>query len=278
MIDLHLHSYFSDGSFSPSEVVERAVQKGVSVLSLTDHDSIAGIDEAKCMCENLGINFITGVEFEASTDTIRSRYIHILGYDFTDINLISNYLNQLRSERIALIHKYVDRLQSLGIFTDFDEIASLTPGLHITAYHIPNFLYKKGYYSNFSAAKKDFINPDGKYYIERNFYDVPFIINLILKAGGIPVLAHPCRLPQKNQDLDFYISYLTKLGISGIETYYPEHSDDDIIFYQSIANKYGLLQTAGSDWHSENSITIGMEPPDEALIISNLLSYNKGSY
>lgn len=273
MIDLHLHSFVSDGDLSPSEIVRKAKQKGISTLSLTDHDSISGIDEAQLLCKKLGIRFIPGVELEAATDISRSRYIHILGYNFKDSNILNDYLMKLRQERIYIIKEYVNLLRTLGIYTSYEEISAITPGLHITAYHIPMFLHQKGYYESFSQAKKDFINPSGKYYIPRNFYDVDFIINLIHTAGGIPVLAHPCRLPQKNEDLNSYVEELTSKGLLGIETFYPEHSKEDIIFYKSLAQKYNLLQTAGSDWHSEQSQTkMGFELCDEDIIVKSLLN------
>lgn len=276
MIDLHLHSFVSDGDLSPSEIVRKAKQKGISTISLTDHDSISGIEEAQLTCEQLGIHFISGVELEAATDISRSRYIHILGYNFKDFNILNDYLMKLREERIYIIKEYVELLRTLGIYTSFEEISSITPGLHVTAYHIPMFLHKKGYYESFSQAKKDFINPSGKYYIPRNFYDVDFIINLILKAGGIPVLAHPCRLPQKNENLNSYVAELSRKGLVGIETFYPDHSEEDITFYNSLAQKYNLLQTAGSDWHSEQSqIKMGFELFNEETIVESLLNYKR---
>jgi len=273
MIDLHLHSFVSDGDLSPSEIVRKAKQNGISTLSLTDHDSISGIAEAQLACKQLGIRFIPGVELEAATDISRSRYIHILGYNFNNSNILNEYLTKLREERIYIIMEYVKVLRTLGIYTSYEEISSITSGLHITAYHIPMFLHQNGYYESFSQAKKDFINPSGKYYIPRNFYDVDFIINLILKAGGIPVLAHPCRLPQKNEALDSYVAELTSKGLLGIETFYPEQCNEDVIFYKSLAQKYGLLQTAGSDWHSEKSqIKMGFEFSNEEAIVKSLLN------
>ena len=274
MIDLHLHSLFSDGELSPSDVVKKAKQEGISVLSLTDHDSISGMKEAKETCAQLGIQFIPGVELEAATDISRSMYIHILGYNFKRTQVLEKYLNNLRQERLDLIKKYIEKFHQLGIHTNFEEISSLTPGLHKTAYHIPIFLYKNGYYDSFNSAKEDFINPGSKYYIHRNVYDVKFIINLILSAGGVPVIAHPHRLPQKGKELDSYVSSLKKLGIVGIETYYSEHSDKEIAFYEGLAKKYNLLQTAGSDFHSPtSSFNMGLSLSNEEQIVENLLNY-----
>lgn len=271
MIDLHLHSLCSDGDFSPSDVVKKAKDENISVLSLTDHDSISGIDEAKKTATKLGIRCIPGVELEASTDITKSRYIHILGYNFSRYDLLSEYLNRLKNERIFLIKQYIYILNNLGYNVTFDEVSSLTPGEHLTVYHIAKLLSKRGFF-DFSTAKRMFLNPDGKYYIPRQFYDVDFIINLILDSGGIPVLAHPCRLRQKGNELDKYVASLCPKGLKGIEVYYSSHSKEEIEFYKSLAEKYNLLMTAGSDWHSPNdNIQMGMSIPLEDKLISYFL-------
>lgn len=137
------------------------------------------------------------------------------------------------------------------------------------------FLCKKGYYSSFEEARRDFIDPTGKYYIERNFYDVEFIINLIINSGGIPVLAHPRRLEQKGDELVSYISYLKNIGIVGIETNYAYNSKEETTFYKSIAKKYNLLQTAGSDWHCDSDLDMGITLSNEQDIVNSLINYKK---
>ena len=278
MIDLHLHSTFSDGELSPSEVVQKAKQEGISVLSLTDHDSTLGWKEAKETCDKLGIRFIPGVELEAATNIAQSKYIHILGYNFTNHKVIEYYLQNLMHERIYIVKKYVELFEKLGIKTSFEEILSITPGLHLTAYNIPIFLCKNGYFNDFNDAKEKFINPSSEYYIPRSFYNVDFIIDLIIKAGGIPVIAHPYRLPQKGNELETYIANLKQKGIVGIETYYSEHSQEDIAFYEMLAKKYNLLQTVGSDWHSsEYGIPMGLSVSNEEEIVNSLLNLKGNS-
>lgn len=274
MIDLHLHSLCSDGEFSPSEVVKKAKQENISVISLTDHDSISGISEASATASKLGIQFIPGVELEASTDISKSRYIHILGYNFSKYNLLEQYLNALKQERITLVKKYISLLNELGYPLTFEDVTTLTPGSHLTVYHIATLLSKKGYF-DFSIAKKLFLNPDGKYYIPRHFYNVDFIINLIIQSGGIPVLAHPCRLRQKGNELDRYIAFLSQKGLRGIEVYYSSHSKSEVEFYKFLADKYHLLMTAGSDWHSpKDNIQMGLSIPFEEKLVFQLLNHS----
>lgn len=271
MIDLHVHSLCSDGDFSPSDVVKKAKQENISVLSLTDHDSISGIFEANKVATILGMKFISGVELEASTDISRSRYIHILGYNFSRYDLLEEYLKNLKNERISLIKQYINLLNELGYYSTFDEVSALTPGEHLTVYHISKLLSKKGFF-DFRTAKKLFLNPDGRYYIPRRFYNEDFIINLILNSGGIPVLAHPCRLRQKGDELDKYVGSLCQKGLKGIEVYYSLHSEKEVEFYKSLAKKYHLLMTAGSDWHSPNdNIQMGLSIPLENDLVSHFL-------
>ncbi len=273
MIDLHLHSLYSDGELSPSDVVERAYQAGVSVLSLTDHDTISGLREAQKTATSLGINFIPGVELEAATNIGKSQYIHILGYNFKNYDLLNQYLDYLKWERIDLVKRYINLLNNIGYKTSFEEVTSLTPGEHLTVYHIAVYLSKVHEF-DFNEARELFLDPGSKYYIPRHFYNVDFIINLILQSGGIPVLAHPCRLPEKGKELEKYVATLSKKGIKGIETYYPLNSRSETKFYEYLAEKYRLLKTAGSDWHSYNdNFHIGMSTSENDKIILGLLHH-----
>lgn len=119
MIDLHMHSTISDGSLSPTDLIKRSKSKKIDTLALTDHDSILELEEAEAECKRQDINFITGVELEASTDISKSRNIHILAYNFTNILPMKNYLRQLKQERIDLIYEYIDIMKQNGINTSF---------------------------------------------------------------------------------------------------------------------------------------------------------------
>ena len=119
---------------------------------------------------------------------------------------------------------------------------------------------KKGYASTFEEAKRAFLLPSSKYYINRNHYTVEFIIDMILKSGGIPVLAHPCRIHMTDDEIETFISKMKLYGLQGIEAFYLMSSETQKSFYQSIALKNGLFVTAGSDWHSpEDNYNPGIE-------------------
>lgn len=261
VVDLHLHSFYSDGNYTPSQVVNLAYAKKVSILSLTDHDCIMGIPEARNIANDLNISFISGVELQADLIDIPGSYVHILGYNFKDFSLMEQYLHSLRLERIDTISKYIKLLQSQGFDVDFDAIRSLSPGLHLTCGHIATWLVKNNFFSNFQEAKANYLLPSSSNYIKRDLHYTDEIISLIKKCGGVPVLAHPYRINFSYKQLDNFVDYLVSQGLEGIEAYYKPHIDrkEPIL---ALARKYGLLVTGGSDWHNYDDPSPGINIPN----------------
>lgn len=272
MIDLHIHSLYSDGCYSPTEVVELAVRNKVNTISLTDHDCILGLQEARNAASSLGLHFIDGIELEADTDIDSGAYVHVLAYNIKDFKTMGDYLDRLRFERISIIEKYIKLLQSNNFNITYKSIDALTPGRHLTTNHIAVWLVVNRFYSSFEDAKSDYLLPSSDNYIKRNYHPVEEIIRLILDCGGVPVLAHPCRLGYSNESLDLFVSRLTNLGLKGIEAYYSAHSISQTQFYLSLAQKYNLVVTAGSDYHGyDDPCSIGMNVPNEKDIITSIL-------
>lgn len=263
--DLHLHSFYSDGNYTPCQVVNLAYSQKVSVLSLTDHDCIMGISEARNIASSLNISFISGVELQADLMDIPGAYIHILAYNFSNFSLMEHYLSSLRLERLDTISKYIKLLQSQGFNVDFEAIKSLSPGLHLTCSHVAAWLVKNNVYSSFQEAKNNYLLPSSINYIKRPLHYTDEIISLIKKCGGIPVLAHPYRTNFSYDQLDNFVEHLVSQGIEGIEAYYKPHIDrkDPIL---ALAKKYGLLVTGGSDWHNYDDPLPGIEIPSGATI------------
>lgn len=272
MIDLHVHSLYSDGSYSPTDVVRHAAKGNVSAISLTDHDCILGLPEARKTASSLGLQFIDGVELEAYTDIESGTYIHVLAYNIKNLKTMGDYLDRLRIERIDAVKKYIELLKSKNLDITYESVCSLTPGRHLTPNHIAVWLVKNHFYSSFKEAKSDYLLPSSSNYIKRNYHPIDEIIHLILECGGIPVLAHPCRLGYSNESLDLFVAKLTNLGLRGIEAYYSSHSILQTRFYLSLAQKYNLIVTAGSDYHGyDDSGSIGMNVPNEKNIIASLI-------
>lgn len=261
IIDLHLHSYFSDGEFSPSDVINFAHNRNVRMVSLTDHDSILGLDEARKVAKSNKMIFVDGVELEAYIDISTCKYVHLLAYNFQDNHKMMTYLNTLKSERLDLVHKYVKLLQSQNFKITFEDVNSLTPGSHLTSSHIAVWLYKNGIYPSYNEAKNNYLVPGSKNYIPTNYHTIEELIKLVLDCGGIPILAHPYRIGYDNAKLDYFISYLKTLGLKGIESYYGDHSKEQIDFCLKLSHKYNLVSTGGSDWHDFTCSPIGIIYP-----------------
>lgn len=250
MLDLHLHTLYSDGELTPLELIRLLKSKEVTTFSITDHDCILGLEEGKKIVDKYNLNFITGSEFEAYYDIENESYVHILGYNFVDTTEIDTYLTKLRKERLELIDKYITLLNSIDIQISFEDINSLTPGIHLTSSHIAAIIQRKGYTKTFDEAKKKFLIPSSKYYIPRKYYTAEFVINLIKNAGGVAVLAHPCRIKMSGEEIEKFILQLKSYGLQGIEAMYLNSSQEQRDFFISLAQKHNLFITAGSDWHS----------------------------
>ena len=250
MLDLHLHTLYSDGELTPLELIRLLKSKGVTTFSITDHDCILGLNEGKKIAEEHNLNFIIGSEFEAYYDIENESYVHILGYNFSDTTEIDAYLTQLRKERLELIDRYIKLLNRMGIQVSFEEINALTPGIHLTSSHIAAIIQNKGYTRTFDEAKEKFLIPSSKYYIPRRYYTTEFVISLINKAGGVAILAHPCRIKMTKEEIEQFILRLKAYGLKGIEAIYLNSSQEEKEFFISLARKHKLFITAGSDWHS----------------------------
>jgi len=269
-VDLHLHSLKSDGTYSPKEIVKLAHSLGINTISLTDHDTYNGITEAAEIAKLLGITFYGGIEFTAyeTEDT----YEHILGYGIKDFTSVNEYLDNLRSERINLVHQYIDILRNNGFQEiSFEAIAELTPGDHLTIMHIAKWLNKNCNICDGKNAYSLFLGTQGKYHIPEHCHYYDEVIPLIKNAGGIAILAHPFRYhPEFRNDIDAFEKHLVSMiacGLNGIEAYYGTHTEKEVQMCIEIAKKYRLIITGGSDFHGwEDKVPMGVNIPSDLLI------------
>lgn len=264
MIDFHLHTIYSDGEYTPFELIRLLRENNVTSFSLTDHDSTLGLKEMQVLADAYKMEFIPGVEFEAYYDIENEQYVHILGYNLSDLNEIDKYLVKLRNERINLIYEYIQLFHKIGMQISFDEINALTPGIHLTTSHIAACILKKKYVKTFEEARRKFLVPSSKYYIARNYYTTEFIIDLIVKSGGIPVLAHPCRIHMNSRKVEKFISQLKSYGLQGLEALYLCSTEEQKQYFELLAQDNGLFITAGSDWHTpKDNYNPGIKLPNE---------------
>jgi predicted metal-dependent phosphoesterase TrpH len=251
--DLHIHSTASDGRLTPAEVVREAAKKGLKFIALTDHDTTDGIAEAKETAKSYpNLKLIPGVEI--STD-IPQGEAHVLGYffDYTSRELAER-LEHFRNSRLGRARKMVVKLNKLGVHLDWRRIEQIAGSSVMGRPHIAQAMLEKGYIDSFKQAFTDYIGREGPAYVEREKLTPAEAVVLIIKARGLAVLAHPFTVGEP----EAMITQLKAAGLAGIETYYNGYSDEEIGRLLTIAEKYQLITTGGSDFH-------GIDPTETAI-------------
>ena len=261
-IDLHIHTIFSDGTYTPEEAVFRAKKLGLVAISITDHDSVAGLASALAAGKRLGIEVVPGVEM--STD-VGEDEIHILGYLLNWKK--EDFLRQLEKFQAARANrnqKLLKKLDDLGMRVDYREVRKLAPRGVISRLHIARLMVEKGYVRSIGDAFEQWLNPGKPAYVQKMKVPPFKIIELLLKAEAIPVLAHP--FLSHRDDL---IPHLVKAGLKGIEVYHSAHNPQMVAHYKRIAQKHHLLITGGSDCHGEakDKVLMGKVRVPETLLI-----------
>ncbi len=250
-IDLHLHSSHSDGALAPAALVVRARAAGVSILSLTDHDCVRGVPEAREACRTAGLTFISGVELGVGIGTDE---IHILGYGIdTRGRTLQNALDQLAGERIDRMEKMLATLGRLGIPLTLEEVQAETGGGIVGRLHLASALVRLGHVANHNEAFQRWIGAGRPAYVQRYLLTLREAIDLIREAGGVAVLAHP-GLTRRDE----LIEYLVRLGVRGLEVYHPKHDFVDVSRYLKVCARFDLFATGGSDFHGVG--TSDLEP------------------
>jgi len=272
-IDLHSHSTASDGTKHPAEVIGLGVEwaeknKEPVVMALTDHDTVAGVEEfleeaAKypgLVTAVPGVEFSTYIELEDGSE----QTMHMLGYfiDHHDPVLLEK-LERFRWERESRNTRIIEKLNRHGFRISADDIEPLTPGASVGRPAIASHLVKMGYVSSVKEAFRKYLGRGKLCYAERVRPRVRDVISLIHSSGGIAVLAHP-KLYDKldHEALDKLISDLCSMGLDGLEVYYSRNTPEDTYYYHSLAEKYHLMITGGSDFH-------GAVKPDIELFRGN---------
>ena len=252
-IDLHIHSNASDGTFSPAEILALAQNLNLCAIAITDHDTVNGSKKALSIGIPSSLKFLTGIEISASPPPSfsYSASLHILGYsinvDDPPLNKTLAILQEARKNRNPGI---VARLNSMGVALSMDELLNEVGGGQLGRPHIAKLMVKKGYVESIKEAFDKYLGKGKPAYLDKYRIDCSKAIEVILGAGGIPVIAHPYLLnPGNVADLEDFIVILKKMGLKGIEVYYPEHSPHIISLFEDMANRHELLMTGGTDFH-----------------------------
>lgn len=255
-VDLHIHTSASDGTFSPTEILELALNLQIGAIAITDHDTLDGSREALAAGIPPELGFITGVEISAERPSFfpGKGSCHILGYRVNpDDHNLNQTLTRLQNARKDRNPRILERLQSLGFDLTMDDIQQAAgPKGQIGRPHFAQVMLNKGYVSTFNAAFDDYLATGKPAYVDKYRVECPRAIELIRAAGGIPVLAHPALLGTPGGRLeDSAVLALKEMGLIGIEAYYAEHTTAQQEQYLDLARKHGLLVTGGSDFHGE---------------------------
>ncbi len=255
-IDLHLHTTHSDGSFNTSDVMAFAKEAGVTALAITDHDIVDGIPEAIAAGALLNIEVIPGVE-------ISSRHgeseLHILGYflDWKDETL-NQRMMKLRDSRHTRNPQIIRKLNELGVDLTYEEVRRLAGTESVGRPHIARVLMNKGVVTSAKEAFDRYLADGKPAYVPRELPPPEEAVAWIREAGGVPVLAHPTWVKQSGEGLDRLVEQLKSFGLGGIEVHYSTHSPRQTEDYLSLAKRFDLLVTGGSDFH-------GVTKPDIAV-------------
>ena len=251
MIDLHTHTNESDGSCTPAELLDRALEIGLEALAISDHDTFAGYDQAAGLARSRGLDLVCGIELSARMSGEKRRTVHVLGYFLREppkpeFRQWLELLLAARRDRNLLL---LARLQSMGVaieLRDAEEIGRTLTGRP----HFAQVLVRKGYAANSEEAFRKYLGEAAPGYVERQAPDAAEVIERVIAAGGLPVLAHPVRLGVRDPAAEeLLIGELCQAGLRGIEVYHSDHETADVQRYARIARRYGLAVSGGSDFH-----------------------------
>ncbi|GHV72912.1 phosphatase [Spirochaetia bacterium] len=276
MIDLHTHSRASDGSLTPSELIQTARERGLSTIALTDHDTLDGLEEARAEAAKQQIRFIPGIEIDIRYDPITvSGEFHLLGLGIREpgpaFREALEELTRLREERNRRI---LERMGEMGVQADYDEVRSISGGGSVGRPHFADLLVRRRVVKNRAQAFEKYLGKGRPLYISKEGLEFTLALQIIRDAGGIPVLAHPMSLYLGWGRLPAFIADLAVQGLAGIEAWHPTAKVRSCKRLEELGKSLGLYITAGSDFHGESrpdrklGLTAGDRKIEDALLDS----------
>ncbi|MDH5695393.1 MAG: PHP domain-containing protein [Dehalococcoidia bacterium] len=276
-VDLHIHSSASDGRLTPADIIQKAVELGLTFIALADHDTVDGVASALAAAQAFPeLKVIPCTEI--STD-IPHNEVHVLGYfiDYTDRELMAT-LDRFRNSRLRRAQGMVAKLNKLGIHINWQRVQEIAGSSTIGRPHIAQAMLEKGYITSLKQAFTEYIGRDGPAYVERKKMTPAETVELILKAKGLPVLAHPLTI----NDPETIVVELKAAGLVGIEAYYDGYTADEINRLLSLADRYNLIATGGSDYHgldlnAETAIggaDVPMESVEQLIALAKQRNHN----
>lgn len=256
-IDLHTHTNVSDGASTPKELIEDAIKENVKAIALTDHDNIAGIDEASKYAEENNIKFLNGIEISSLYKDGRILHILGIGIDITnDFFLIAFY--NMKKSREKGIQNILEEINKKGISISIEELKKNSLSEYLDRYDIYRYFIKNNICNSAQEIWDKYLDPIP--YEKGELIKVEDSINIIKKSGGLSFLAHYNKsigfAGLNNEEIENEIKYLINLGLDGIEKYYPSFLEEDYEFINYLINKYNLIYSGGTDYHGKNRLDI----------------------
>ena len=252
-VDLHSHTTASDGALSPRALVREAVKYGVGVLAVTDHDSTEGLAEAfDEAARHPALTIVPGLEINCD---VAGGEVHVLGYYVDhEAGWFQEFLRAQRAERVARVHRIVQRLAELGMPVDPAEVFEICKEGSPGRPHVAQAMVNRGYVRSIKEAFDRYLHANGPANVPRRRLTPVDAVRVIRQARGVPVVAHPGLANR-----DDMIPELVEAGLLGIETYYSEHTPAQVRAYLELCDRYGLVATGGSDFHGTQ--TGRLNPP-----------------
>lgn len=246
-IDLHLHTTFSDGSFTPHQVLTMAHHAGLSTIAITDHDTTDGLPEALSRAPALNLQIIPGIEISSC---FRKLETHILGYFIAwQDPTLQHRLIGMRESRCTRISKIISKLTQLGLPLTEGEVSEVAGVGSTGRPHIAQVILAKGYVTSVKEAFKRYLGQGAEAFVPRDLPNAAEVISWIREVGGVAVLAHPSWVEDKREGLQPFCEALKECGLHGLEVFYSSHTPKQVSEYLTLAKKLDLLVTGGSDFH-----------------------------
>lgn len=251
-VDLHAHSTASDGSRAPADVARAAKAAGLAAIALTDHDTLAGVDEARATGEQIGIRVIAGVELSAVEG---DQETHVLGLHIADKADLERRLTDVRNMRVTRAERMVKRLNELGYPVTMEAVLKEAAGGAVGRPHVSRALIAGGWVTDARESFDKLIGNGRPAFIGKDRLAMAEAFELIHRAGGIAVLAHPGGHLTRDR-----VASLVAEGLDGIEVLHPSHSWDQAQKLDAFVAEFGLVRSGGSDWHgaAEGQRTLGI--------------------
>ena len=267
--DLHTHSYFSDGTYSPTELITEAEERGLAAIVLCDHNTVDGLGEFLAAAEGKSVKAIAGIEFSTDYGEVE---LHIVGMyiDPCHFNAVNEMVTELRRRKDESNMTLIKNLRADGYEVDYDEIRASTKGIANRA-HIAAKLTEKGYTGSIKEAFDTLLSKESKYYVQPRRLDVFETIKFIKSIGAVAVLAHPF-LNLNEDELRAFLPKACECGLDAMETLYSTYDEATAALAAEMAREYGLKESGGSDFHGERKpdISLGIGRGDLRVPVSFL--------